>query len=87
MNTVIVFWHQPAESTDVPKSVEDYEESEADPGEEEHAHTLPRTQTNVSKCMISLFWTHKDQNLSLYCGGLVSVTEWTGNIPQGEKNL
>lgn len=53
MNAVIVFWHQPAQSADVPKGVEDDEESEADPGEEEHAHTLPRTQTNISECVIS----------------------------------
>lgn len=41
-----VFRHKPAQSTDVPKGVEDDEESEADPGEEEQAHTLPHTKTS-----------------------------------------
>lgn len=41
-----MFGHKPAQSTDVPEGVEDDEESEADPGEEEQAHTLPRTKTS-----------------------------------------
>lgn len=41
-----VFGHKPAQSTDVPKGVEDDEESEADLGEEEQAHTLPHTKTS-----------------------------------------
>lgn len=40
------FIHKPAQSTDVTKGVEYDEESEADPGEEEHAHTLPHNKTN-----------------------------------------
>lgn len=46
-----MFRHEPAKSTDVPKGVEDDEESEANPGEEEHAHTLPNTKTSHRKSL------------------------------------
>lgn len=43
------FLHKPAQSTDVAKGVEHNEEREADPGEEEHAHTLQHNTTQHSK--------------------------------------
>lgn len=40
----LTYW--PGQSTDISKSVKHDEESQANPGEEEHANTLQDTDTN-----------------------------------------